>query len=242
MLKRILIISVVIIAVGYLIASMTVLNKPDEDMVCKNVDIIVLDSAQTGFITPLEVTEILKASNIYPKGKKAKYIDDKKIEQKLLNAPFIKSVECFKTPKADVRIEITQQLPILRIINDAGESYYIDERGRIMPSSKYTANVAIATGHIKKDFAKKKLVELGNFLSENDFWNKQIEQINVLPDNNIELIPRVGNHVIYFGKIDDIKEKFERLKIFYRKALNKVGWNKYSRINLEFSNQIICTK
>ena len=38
------------------------------------------------------------------------------------------------------------------------------------------------------------------------------------------------------------EEKFEKLKTFYEKGLNQVGWNKYSRISLEFNNQIICTK
>ena len=49
-------------------------------------------------------------------------------------------------------------------------------------------------------------------------------------------------HIIFLGKPGDYEEKFERLKIFYKKGLNQVGWNKYSRISLEFSNQIICTK
>ena len=32
------------------------------------------------------------------------------------------------------------------------------------------------------------------------------------------------------------------MRLFYEKALNRVGWNKYSRINVEFDNQIICTR
>jgi cell division protein FtsQ len=65
----------------------------------------------------------------------------------------------------------------------------------------------------------------------------------VLPDQNIELVPRVGDHLVYLGKNGrTLKIKLARLKEFYKKGLNRVGWNKYSRINLEFSNQIICTK
>ena len=36
--------------------------------------------------------------------------------------------------------------------------------------------------------------------------------------------------------------KLDRLKKFYRDCLGKVGWNKYSYIDREFDNQIICTK
>ena len=84
--------------------------------------------------------------------------------------------------------------------------------------------------------------KFGVFLHNNKFWDAQIEQIHVLPDRNIELVPRVGDHLVYLGKLDDFEDKLARLKEFYKKGLNKVGWNKYSRINLEFSNQIICTK
>jgi cell division protein FtsQ len=86
------------------------------------------------------------------------------------------------------------------------------------------------------------LYKFGVFLQKNSFWNAQIEQIHVLPGRNIELVPRVGDHIIYLGKLDDFERKLKRVKTFYEKGLNKVGWNKYSRISVEFGNQIICTK
>ena len=58
----------------------------------------------------------------------------------------------------------------------------------------------------------------------------------------MELIPRVGDHIIVIGTLTDYSDKLARLKLFYEKVLNQVGWNKYRKINIEFSNQIICTK
>ena len=55
-------------------------------------------------------------------------------------------------------------------------------------------------------------------------------------------MPRVGDQILFLGKIDDYMEKFSKLQKFYKEALNEVGWNKYNRINVEFGNQIICTK
>jgi cell division protein FtsQ len=52
----------------------------------------------------------------------------------------------------------------------------------------------------------------------------------------------VGEHIIFLGKPGNYDSKFERLETFYKKGLNQIGWNKYSRISLEFENQIICTK
>ena len=72
----------------------------------------------------------------------------------------------------------------------------------------------------------------------------------------MEVVPRVGNHVVKVGRIPQFKDKerrekeiekflsnkFQRLKKFYVYGLNKIGWNKYKYINIEFDNQIICKK
>ena len=102
------------------------------------------------------------------------------------------------------------------------------------------------TGDITQKYATEVLSDFGNYLQEDKFWNNQIEQIYVKTNKEkkpvVELIPRVGNHVVYMGSISDYKKKLRRLRIFYEKAMGTVGWNKYDKINLEFNNQIVCTK
>jgi len=89
-----------------------------------------------------------------------------------------------------------------------------------------------------------------------ELWNNQIVQINVLPDLGIELVPRVGNHIVFMGYLPQSRYRLERekaieeftnkkltrLEKFYRYGLSNAGWNKYSYINIEFDNQIICKK
>ena len=72
----------------------------------------------------------------------------------------------------------------------------------------------------------------------------------------VELVPRVGNHVVYIGQLPEskykngrknlienfVRKKMERLLNFYKYGLSQAGWNKYNYINLEFDNQIICKK
>ena len=58
----------------------------------------------------------------------------------------------------------------------------------------------------------------------------------------MELVPRVGNHIIALGPPTKLEEKLTRMKEFYTEGLNKVGWNKYSRISLKYDNQIVCKK
>jgi len=206
-------------------------------------ELVIKDTAYAGFITKDELKGILQKKGIYPIGKKMGRISTKSLERELSKHPLIDEAECYKTPSGKVCVEVTQRIPILRVMSANGENYYLDNKGTVMPpDAKCVAHRVIVTGNVEKSFAMKDLYKFGVFLHNNKFWDAQIEQIHVLPDRNIELVPRVGDHLVYLGELDDFEDKLARLKEFYKKGLNKVGWNKYSRINLEFSNQIICTK
>ena len=87
-----------------------------------------------------------------------------------------------------------------------------------------------------------KLLPIGRLLKYDKFWDNQIEQINVDSAGNVELFPRIGDHVVYIGQPVRVTQKLKRLKAFYAQVLNQVGWNKYSRIDIEYDNQIICKK
>ena len=234
MVKRILLSIVMLMLIAYLGIAITAFNRKPADQTCRDVELVIKDTAYAGFITKEEVKGILQHKGIYPIGKKMERISTKSLERELSKHPLIDEAECYKTPSGKVCVEVTQRIPILRIMSANGETYYLE--------AKCVAHRAIVTGNVEKSFAMKDLYKFGVFLQNNKFWNAQIEQIHVLPDRNIELVPRVGDHLVYLGKLENFEDKLARLKEFYQKGLNQVGWNKYSRINLEFSNQIICTK
>jgi cell division protein FtsQ len=88
----------------------------------------------------------------------------------------------------------------------------------------------------------KELFDLASFISDDKFWNSQISQLFINENNDVEMIPRVGNHNIVLGEAKQLEEKFAKLLIFYKKGLNNTGWNNYSTINLKYKNQVVCTK
>ena len=223
--------------------AITAFNRKPADQTCRDMELVIKDTAYAGFITKDELKGILQQKGIYPIGKKMERISTKSLERELSKHPLIDQAECYKTPSGKVCVEVTQRIPILRVMSSNGENYYLDNKGTVMPpEAKCVAHRVIVTGNVEKSFAMKDLYKFGVFLHNNKFWDALIEQIHVLPDRNIELVPRVGDHLVYLGKLDNFEDKLARLKEFYKKGLNQVGWNKYSRINLEFSNQIICTK
>ncbi len=243
MIRKILWFTVFTLVSAYLLIAVTAFNRIPAGEVCRDMVLIIKDSVYTGFITKEEIVSILEKKEMYPVGRTLASIHTRAIEELLSKHSLINKVECYKTPSGKLCIEVSQRIPILRIMSAGGGNYYIDDRGEEMPlDSKCVAHLPIVTGKVEKSFAMRDLYKFGVFLQQDKFWNAQIEQINVLPNSTVELIPRVGNHIVYLGRLTGFEEKLERVKIFYRKGLNRVGWNKYSRINVEFDNQIICTK
>ena len=94
----------------------------------------------------------------------------------------------------------------------------------------------------QEDQRLKDLYQLASYITNDSFLKAQIVQIYVKENGDLELVPRVGNQEILFGKATNIKERFDKLMIFYKQGLSKTGWNGYKRINLMYNNQVVCTK
>ena len=246
-----------IVLAAYLVLAFTAFNKPDESAkVCTKVIVNVADESSNGFIDPTEIQRRLKQAKVYPLNKSITEINTRKVEETLKSSPFVKTAECYKTQDGNVYITLTQLMPVVRVKADNGNDYYIDDKDCIMPNSHYTSDLMIATGNISQNFAVAYLSTIAKTLMANHFWSNQIEQINVLPNRGIEFIPRVGNHIVYIGQLPggNIKEEctantvqfvtkqMNRLEKFYKYGLSQAGWDKYSYINLEFENQIICKR
>ncbi len=252
--KKTLLVVTDILLLGYLVTAMVSFNKPDNSaQKCSGVSINIADENTNGFLNAQEVKNILERSRLYPIGKPTETINPRHIEDYLKKSPFVNTAQCYKTQNGHVCITITQRLPIIRVKNIMGDDYYLDERGGILPNSKYTSDLIIATGYIQRQ-SSVLLATIARELMSSDLWRNQIEQINILQDQGIELIPRVGDHIVYIGipprvKNDQeqvittyIHDKMDRLEKFYKYGLNEAGWNKYHYISLEFDNQIICKK
>lgn len=229
--------------VVYLVLSITVLNHPDEqNSVCNEVKIDIRDGAVQGFLNADEIKAQLQHSKLYPLGDPMDQVNSRLIEEALLQNPFVDKAQCYKTQSGRIHITLTQRLPVIRVMAENGDDYYVDTHGNIMPNTRYASDLVVVTGAVTKPYARKVLTRVGNFLIHNRVWYSQVEQLHVLSDGSVEMIPRVGDHVVYLGKPVGLAQKLDRLEKFYRYGLSKAGWNKYSYINLEFDNQIICKK
>ena len=252
--KTFLVIFDVVIA-GYLVMAMTSWNKPVEhsDM-CTKVKINIADENENGFLNSKEIKSLLERNRMYPLSRPIAEINTRSIEERLTHMPFVNTAQCYTTTDGYVCITVTQRTPIIRVKSNNGDDYYLDDNGGVMPNSQYTSDMIIVTGAVTRHYATHYVVLLAQIINSSELWSRQIEQINILPDKSVELVPRVGDHVVNIGvlPIDAnnkqrqkkvqafVNEQLHRLELFYKEGLKYAGWTKYDYISLEYVNQVVC--
>jgi cell division protein FtsQ len=206
---------------------------------------------------------VKKTGNLL-KGQAIKSINFAGIEEAVMHQPYVASAQVYATMEGDVVIRVLQRQPVLRVFSQHGESYYLDASGTMLPLNPgYPARVPVASGFIDEPLVRNKnysvdsvragdslryhavmnnLFRLASYIACSPFLKAQVEQVYVDRDGEMELIPRVGNHIILMGRADDLDDKFTRLMVFYRLGLNSTGWDKYQIINIKYKHQVVCSK
>ncbi|NEW82028.1 MAG: hypothetical protein GZ094_06655 [Mariniphaga sp.] len=139
-------------------------------------------------------------------------------------------------------VKIKQREPVFRVVG-SGRAFYMDKYGKVIDwSPRYTPRVLIVGGIVSAEYARKRLLPLINFINDDSFWSAQIDQVYVNAVGELSMIPRVGEQIILFGVPEDFQIKFRNLKALYTDGFKNGGWSIYKTINVEFRNQIVCTK
>ena len=240
-----------LISLAGVVVLLSFINVKKQTVKCTDVKILI--PGADNFIEREEIDAILKEDQGVLLGRNLENINIHKIEKKLQSNPYIGFAKVYVDMDGVLHIEVKQRQPILRILNENGQDFYIDNDGLKMPiSSNFTANVLVATGHITEVFGSRidslhtqlarDLYKTAQYIKKDTLWDSQIEQIVVDQKNDIELIPRVGNQRIILGDADSLEKKMKNLLLFYKKAMPQVGWDTYRTINIKYTNQIVCEK
>ncbi|WP_345233172.1 cell division protein FtsQ [Olivibacter ginsenosidimutans] len=236
--------------VGFFVL-MGFINAKKNREVCKSVKVIV--PGTQAFVSQEDVFKTIDNNGGPLVGRPLKYLPIHELENKLRENPFIKHVNVYAEMDGKVNVKIEQREAVIRIINSAGDDFYLDGSGVKFPASKlYAPHVIVANGNVSEQFngrqdtmrssQLKDLHKVALFLQTDSLWNSQIEQLYVNPENDMELIPRIGNQKIILGNGDSLQEKFDKLLLFYKQVIPKAGWGKYKTVNLKFANQLVCEK
>ncbi len=175
------------------------------------------------------------------------------IEKKVKSYNFVSDCEVARDLKGNLIVEIKQNHPIARILNQhsARAGGYLSEGGQLLPLSKsFTARVLLVSGsgteqilngHFLESKAGKTFINFLNYIDKNAFWKAQITQIEIDKKGRLKLLTQVGSQIVLFGEAENFEAKLKKLDIFYEKIIPNKGWNRYKTVNLEFENQIVCS-
>lgn len=234
---------------AWFVVIMGFVSDEADKVVCRTIDVVIRDTADHRFVTREDIRSMLDESSLQLQGYPLAGINTRKLEELLEQNPYVKNAEASKDISGKLQITIDPREPLVRIMPEGRAGYYLDREGRIMPlSDRYTPMIILATGNIPRSGEKEagtkqeEIFRFAGMVSEHPFWKDQIVQIYVDRKGEYELIPRVGAHQILLGTMYNWKEKMENLELLYRQGLSRYGWNTYEKINLKYSNQVICTK
>jgi cell division protein FtsQ len=247
---------------SYIVVMLGFVEEYRKKVICNRVLIMISDEEMNKFLKQDDVKKALDKYKLKIIGTPIDSVNTFLTEQLINKNPAVRKSAAYTTIDGKLCIKVDQRKPILRVINKNYQNYYIDETGQVIPMLRqYAALTLIANGNISEPFEVTKsrnifptkrdsivrpntiydLYYVAKYIDDNDFWRSQIEQIFVDSHNELELIPRVGSHIIKFGRADNLEYKFAKLKSLYR-TFNEIGWNNYKTINLKYKDQVVCTK
>ena len=209
---------------------------------CQDVGIEVDDESGLRFLNREMIADMMGEKQDSLQGKRYEDINIYLLEEFLNAHPNIDKAELYLTINGELCVDVKQRKPLVRVF-ELDESYYLDSNfDRFSLSEVFSARVLQVYWSEPTEMRKISLRLLMKRIESDAFLKAQITAVEFDDNDDLIVYPRVGNHKIILGSSKDLDSKFEKLKVFYRQGLEKVGWDRYSQINLKFENQIVCTK
>jgi len=258
--KRILNISFMVFLVAGLIVLAGFTDQEHQRLTYKSFRIDVLNGSEIAMITLDEIHELVNKNFGEIEGSPIKGIDLLDLEKTVLANPYVSSCEVFQTIGGGLVMKVRVREPLVRIINQDGQQFYLDYNGWAMPLSKaHPTRVPVANGKIADRFVSldksekplsafpatsiiHQIYPVAFHLSRDEFLKSFIDQIYINEKLEIELVPKIGSQTIMMGSATDAKEKLENLRTFYQKVMTKMDWTVYKEIDLKYKNQVVCSK
>lgn len=192
------------------------------------------------FVTRETVSKLLIQNHRSVKNLSKETLDLNQLEGALNSNLIIKSAQVYVTVNGTVKADVEQKTPIARV--NTAESFYIDDEGNYMPlSSNYSARVPLVTGFIKRNDLKEAYT-VAKKIKNDDFLLKNVVEIHQGANKDMYLKLRQCNFIVKLGEVNSLDKKINNLKAFYQKNLHDKTLNEYSKVNLQFDNQVVCTK
>lgn len=191
------------------------------------------------FITHNTVNKLLILNQAKVTGIDKEALVLREMERRLSENPMVRDAQVYVSVDGTLGAKIEQRKPIGRV--SASPDYYLDADGKKMPLSEvYSARVPLITGSSTDNFNE--VTSLLLKIEKDEFMKRSVVGLNRKMNGDIELELRKMNIKVLFGAPENIEEKFQNFKAFYKKTKEDSTLFKYNMVNLKFDNQVIATK
>lgn len=206
----------------------------------KKIEVEIIDNNMP-FLKPEMVNKLLIEKNQDTKTIHKDDLDLNKLEKSVSKQQFVEKADVFVTVDGVLKAVVKQKSPVGRVVAE-DSSFYIDSEGNRMPvSENFAARVPLISGGIF-NVNKGKFAEVLQKINDDDFLKKNIISVQILPNGSLVMENRNYDYKIDFGRTINIDKKFKNYKAFFQKAVNDSLLKNYKRINLKFTQQVVCIK
>lgn len=218
---------------------------------CRAIEVRIDNLDGHSFLNRRDVTGYLTNQGADPIiGNSFDDINFRRLERRLLTYSLIRNCQVLRDLEGNLIVTIEQPRPLARLTTSGDDIHpvlgqYISEEGQFFPlSMNYSARVPLISGaYLKKRrrlTAGSPLLALLKYIQQDAFWRAQLVELAVDQQGDVTMWPQVGSHRIELGQPTDLDAKFKKLKLVYTTILPAKGWDRYSRVNVQYRNQIVC--
>lgn len=240
-----------LIALAGVVTLMSFIHVKSSEQACTELKVVIL--GHESFIEQKDISDLITKEYGNVVGRTLSTLPIHDIERDLRQIPYVYAAVVNTDMDGRMIVQITQREAVVRVINNSGKDFYIDEKGLKMPVSlKYVPRVPVVNGHIYESYNEgldsmhtplmHDVFATAKFVSADSLWSNQVVQLYINQHKEIELVPRVGGQQIILGDASDLESKFEKLKIFYERIVPKSGIDAYAVVNLKYAGQIVCER
>ena len=224
------------------------------DQNCTDISIVIHSPEKSELLTKSDISNILKQHKISWEGKTIKEINLTAIHKILAQENYIKTVDKVHFLGSKLQIEVTLYEILLEVKSNQGQKFLVDVEGIYLPYSPKVGNdIIVATGFIPNTFQRKEkvgsdnntlyeLYSIATLIKTDPFYTKLFHEIQVTHNQEIVLIPSVGNLPVRFGNIQNAENKLKTLKYMYKEVLPYMDEHAYTQLDVRFKNRIVATK
>ena len=235
---KILTVSLLVLLVALIVAA----NVWREKSLVHDIRVDIQYDGTDTLVTSAEVADSIKKALPSLFATQVGRVDLKAVER-ASQSPYLRNCEAATSISGSVVLFAVQRRPVVRVFA-GGREFYLDDRGCRVPTSRHgSCNVVVASGNIPyKGAGLNQVWKLAMYLDRHPEVGPLFDQIYRDEKGDLYLTPKVGDHVVQLGSVDDLDEKFSNLMVLYRRGLPQAGWDTYRQVSVKYHGQVVATR